>query len=175
MKIKRCREVIDFIPPLCFSPIHPGSASRPRHDAARGSSGERRPTTTPLLPPQAALACLRGWSAGRRLLRYPFGSHPDGTHEGAFFGRNSQSRPVGARLRPGAGLALLRLPHGGPRKPSGVSRRSIPHAGKKEKRDERACPGPKTKKQGGAALAFVIPGERATRARSGIHNPKARD
>ena len=58
---------------------------------------------------------------------------PGRDSRGRVAGRNSQSRPFLARgYGPGAGLAILRLAPRGARKPSGVSRRSIPF-GEKEK------------------------------------------
>src|SRR5437764_14048480 len=75
--------------------------ARPRHDAARGLKRERRPTTTPR------------WSAGRRFLAFPPGSHPDGIPEGA--SQDGTRNPVllwrAATAR--AGFASLRLPTGG--------------------------------------------------------------
>ena len=101
---------LDCIPSRTYSE-HPSlpSPSRRRHDApgraGRPKAGpENRPSFSGRIP-ETGVADLpmpdarrRRWSAGRRLLRYRFGSHPDGTHEGAFFGRNSRSRPVGAIL-----------------------------------------------------------------------------
>src|SRR3954470_24944052 len=54
-----------------------------------------------------------GWSAGRRLLKSPSASQPDGTPEGA--SSDGTRNPVlsGVRLRPRAGLAIPRLSHGG--------------------------------------------------------------
>src|SRR4051812_7228322 len=53
-----------------------------------------------------------GWSAGRRLLKSPPASQPDGTPEGA--SSDGTRNPVlsGVRLRPGAGLAIQDCPHG---------------------------------------------------------------
>ena len=95
----------------------------------------------------------RRWRAGRRFLAFPPGSHPDGISEGA--PSDGTRNPVlsGVRLRPGAGLAILRLPHGGPRKPPGASRRSIPSSeGDGKAGDDGQARSP-TKKPGGEALA----------------------
>ena len=143
--------VLDFLPPLCFPPIHPSSTPRHRHDAARGSSRERRPTTTPCCRRRQRLACLRGWSAGRRLSAFPLGSHPGGIHRGAS-GRNSQSRLFLAQATARAGFASLRLPMRGLANPWRFPALHSP-CGEKGKAGRRAGPGPKSKKQGGAALA----------------------
>jgi hypothetical protein len=146
--------VLDSIPPLCFPPTHPGLAPRPRHDAARGSSGERRPTTTPLLPPQAALAGLRGWSAGRRLLAFPSASQTDGISQGA--SRDGTRNPVPswrAATARGRDSQSQDQPPGGLASPQASPGAPFPCGKDKGTGGAHA----EVKQQGGAALAKASP------------------
>src|ERR1051325_2073961 len=93
-----------------------------RHDAAQGPGGAASDNDA-VVAAAGSASLPAGWSAGRRLLRYPFGSHPDGTQEGAS-GRNSQSRLFLAQATARAGFASLRLPTGGLASPQGASWRS---------------------------------------------------
>src|SRR2546423_5186749 len=108
-----------------------------RREASSGCGG---PTTTPR------------WSAGRRLLKSPSDSHPDGTPEGA--SADGTRNPVlsGVRLRPGGGTRNPKIsPHGGfalPQAPPGA-----PFPMREEGKRDRRCPR-RAKQQGGGALAI---------------------
>src|ERR1051325_6667721 len=135
-----------------------------RHDAAQGPGGAA--SDNDAVVAAAGSACLpAGWSAGRRLLRYPFGSHPEETQEGAS-GRNSQSRPFLAQATARGGT---RTPKIAPREASQASRAlpgaPLPFWGKRKK--GQAAPTP-LKQPGGGALAKprVIPGP-SQRVRAG--------
>jgi hypothetical protein len=76
------------------------------------------------------------WSAGRRLLKSPPGSHPGGTPEGASADGTRNPVLLARGFGPGAGLAILRLAPRGPRKPPAPPGAPFPFFGRDGKKGE---------------------------------------
>src|ERR1041385_8508220 len=107
---------------------HPATLGGALHEASRGgSSREAGPEIRQAAPGAEAERSARPVERREAPPRLSARFAPGRDSRGRVAGRNSQSRPVLARgYGPGAGLAILRSAPRGSRKPSGVSRRSIP-------------------------------------------------
>src|SRR4051794_5380647 len=139
------------------------------HEAADQRAGrEAGPEIRQAAPGPSAEQSARGrWSAGRRLLKSPPASQPDGTPEGA--SADGTRNPVlsGVRLRPGGGT---RNPKIVPTGDSHSLRRLPALHSLAERKKGPAVPTPKSNNRAAQRWLRVFPGERAAVQRMGPDN-----